>query len=342
MILVARPADVAPSNVTSGTMTTTTISRTLGRRHSGEPRVVQRLSARRIAHRLRGSGLAGDVHALDGRSGRGTALGDDAHHRLPEKLQLLRAQSDLLRQLGLPALDHRLRLGAVGRQCAVEPRHVEHRLRILALTDGEVQLLLARRPALRSVLLVEVFRKRRREIRPLLFRQVDARLSIEAESDAAGDETAERDLLTQLVEVDVARLRDRAEEVEAAVPFLLPALPRTIAQVVVPVARLRHVRVEIDQAVLERDHRGGELERRSRRILALQRLVVERLARIVVAENRNTTAARRPRTGSDRCRASCRARAARRSAARSRRRRPASVSAKSWWMYSCRSRSMFV
>ena len=52
------------------------------------------------------------------------------------------------------------------------------------------------------------------------------------------------DPLAELIEVDVARLRDRAGEVEAAVPFFLPALARAIAEVVEAVARLRHVRVE--------------------------------------------------------------------------------------------------
>ena len=66
-------------------------------------------------------------------------------------------------------------------------------------------------------------------------------------------------------------------------------MPRSIPEVVVPVARLRHVGVDVDHVVLQCHRRGGELPCRSGRIQALQRLVVERLLgigaqRLVVGE----------------------------------------------------------
>src|SRR5262245_18131971 len=103
----------------------------------------------------------------------------------------------MLRQLRLAATDHRGGLGAVGRQRAVEARHVENGLRVLALADREVQLLLTGRPAARTVILVEVVGERRRKIGALLLGEIDASFSIEAQSNPARDKPAQRDLLAE-------------------------------------------------------------------------------------------------------------------------------------------------
>src|SRR6185437_3750619 len=151
----------------------------------------------------------------------------------------------------------------------------------LNLAIGQGELLLAGRPAAR-IFLVEVFRNARRELRTVLLGEVDAGLLVEAQRHTAGDEPAQSELLAELVEVDVARLRDGAAQVEVAVPFLLPAMPCAIAEVVEADAGLGHVRVERDDAVLERQRRDGELEGRSRGVLALEHLVVQRVPGIVV------------------------------------------------------------
>ena len=57
--------------------------------------------------------------------------------------------------------------------------------------------------------------------------------------------------------------------------------PDPVAVPETPRARLRHVVVDVHEAVLEADHRRGQLPRRTRRIGALHRLVVERGTRIV-------------------------------------------------------------
>ena len=65
-----------------------------------------------------------------------------------------------------------------------------------------------------------------------------------------------------------------------AVPLLPPAVPGAIAVVVVAITRLRHLRREVDEAVLKGHHRGRQLERGPGLLLGLQHLIVERLARI--------------------------------------------------------------
>src|SRR4029079_1409291 len=80
--------------------------------------------------------------------------------------------------------------------------------------------------------------------------------------------------------IDVARLCDGAREIDTAMAFFLPAVPRAITKVVIAVARLRHPRVEGDETVLERDDGSRELARGARRVLALHGLVVQRLPRV--------------------------------------------------------------
>ena len=104
MIFVASPADVAPSNVTSGTMTTTTILRTLGRRHAGEPRVVQRLAARRERIVCAVPVLPATFTPWIAALAAVPPSRDHAHHRLAKQLQLVGRESDLLRRLGCPRL----------------------------------------------------------------------------------------------------------------------------------------------------------------------------------------------------------------------------------------------
>jgi hypothetical protein len=62
-----------------------------------------------------------------------------------------------------------------------------------------------------------------RPARLALLRQVDARLLIESQLDSAREKLGQGDLESQLIEVNVARLGDRAGEVQAFVAFLLPA-----------------------------------------------------------------------------------------------------------------------
>src|SRR6185437_3414609 len=127
----------------------------------------------------------------------------------------------------------RRRLAAVGGKRAVKARHVQHGLGVLTLADRQIELFLARRPAAR-VFLVEVFRNTRRKLRAVLLGEVDPRLLVESERHAAGDEPAQTELLAELIEIDVARLGDGAAQVEAAMSFFFPTVPRAVAEIVEP------------------------------------------------------------------------------------------------------------
>src|SRR4051812_30643164 len=77
---------------------------------------------------------------------------------------------------------------------------------------------------------------------------------------------------------------DRSDQIERAMAMRLPAMPRTIPEVVRATTRLGHVAAHRRCAGLERHDRRGELERRARWIGALRSLVVKRNA--LVGEQR--------------------------------------------------------
>src|SRR4030095_7439354 len=89
------------------------------------------------------------------------------------------------------ASDPRRGCCAVGRERRVEPRHVENRLRVLALSDRHVHGSGTFGPAARAVLLVEVIGDAIRERRSLLFGKVNSGFGEEAQLDPSGNEAAQ-------------------------------------------------------------------------------------------------------------------------------------------------------
>src|SRR5689334_10422282 len=179
---------------------------------------------------------------------------------------------------------------STGRQRGVEPRHVHHRLRIRALTNRQIQGLSVA-PVTRTVPLVVVV-ERVRPVRLILFRQIDSRSITHREIDSAGDQLAQPNLQTELVEIDVARMLDRAEQIDRAVALVIPA-PEIPCAVLIPAGtRNRHVLGRRHHAVLERDDARRQLERRAWWIPTLNRLVDERatlvLQQLLVIVDRNS------------------------------------------------------
>ena len=197
---------------------------------------------------LRGSGLAGERETLNRGGSRGAArfehrLETFQHHRV---LQL--AQAEYLLPLRHQVSDLRSRRLTAGSERAIELRHVDDRLRVRALPDRQVQRL-GVAPSARAVLLVVVVDR----VGPaglVLFRQIDPGLVAHGEADPSGDELREPDLQAELIEVHVARMLDRALEVERAVALLLPAAEVAVAELVATGARHGHVLIHPDDAVL--------------------------------------------------------------------------------------------
>src|SRR2546423_521896 len=71
---------------------------------------------------------------------------------------------------------------------------------------------------------------------------------------------------------------DGSFEVERAVTLLFPAAKVSCAILKATAARHRHVFLEADEPVLQRNYRCGKLERRARRVASLDRFVDERPA----------------------------------------------------------------
>ena len=256
------------------------------------------------------------LDALDRRGGGRAALGDDAHHRLAQQLTSWSGGRLIdLRALRRATLDHRRGFAAVGRQGAVEPRHVDHGLRVVALADRQVQLVRAGRPVPRAVLLVEVLRNARSERAGRFSSGRSIPAFVEAERDRPGDEPGQRRSFGR-ADRSTRRTTARSRLARSRLPwpFFFQHLPGAVPKVVMPAARLRHVRSNVIRLSSSAITDVASLNVEPGRLLALERLVVERLARIVAQRIVVGASTRRRRTGSDRSPASCRAPAPRRSA----------------------------
>ena len=130
----------------------------------------------------------------------------------------------------------------------------------------------------------------------LLAGQIDAGQVAQPEPARPARDRIDREPRPQVVEVDVARLRDRAPHVDATVPALFPA-----AEPVVEDARRAAARHRVGgiDALLERRDRGHDLEHRAGRIGVLHRPVLQRLVRRVddARANRCDRAGARTRWG---------------------------------------------
>src|SRR6185437_879067 len=163
---------------------------------------------------------------------------------------------------------------SVGRERGVEFRHVDDCLGVLSLTDGQVERHRVAPPA-RAVRLVVVINGVRPE-RPLLIGKIDSALVSKSKRYAAGNHARQPDLQPQLVEVHVARHLDGTREGYAALPLLVPAFEVAVSILKATSARHWHLLGQRDQPIFQARDRGGELERRARRIATLGHLVDQR------------------------------------------------------------------
>ncbi len=151
-------------------------------------------------------------------------------------------------------------------------RHRRDADRALADSDGNG---LAGVP-LRRALSIETRPLGRRHEARLFVRQVDAGLARQPEHGRVLVDRVDAEALADVVEVDVARALDRVAEVEAAVAA--QALER--AAVERRLARTIERRFRRDRAVHQAGNRHDDLERRSRRVRALNQTVRQRAQRI--------------------------------------------------------------
>ena len=242
-----------------------------------EPSVIELLSIHELAA-LGRSRLAGKLHALDRRRGRGAVV-HHSHECLTNLFHLVGGELQDLHTLGRARPDLRRRRLAIRAERRVELRHVQDGLGVVSLSDRHAQYEGTCPPSL-AVLDVEVFGVLR-EARLHLLGKIDARLLVEADGDTAGDETSDAKSHSQLVEVDVARLRDRTLEIQITVPFLLPAAVVAVSELQATRTRDWHPVLIFTTPVCEPDRSRRELPGGAGRIRALQCLVVEGTTRIV-------------------------------------------------------------
>ena len=159
----------------------------------------------------------------------------------------------------------------------IELRQAERRERDHSLADGERHDLVVVRPVAEAALPV-VFAGGERGAD--LARQVDAGGAGDAEPAAELEEALEADADADLIEVDVARVLDRADQVLVAVAPAVPAAGVAPLVAHAPGARDRHDVIGLEHAEIHRHRRRHELERRARRLRCTGGAVEQRLARI--------------------------------------------------------------
>ena len=178
--------------------------RLVGRREADEPSVVW---AMRILRRTR---LARDRETRDSGAAR-RALLHHGNHRASQRGQLIRGEveRDILRSgrsLTAGPNDERRPHVAVACELLVQPHHLHEGLRVLALPDREVQRH-GGRPAPRAVETIVILRSGR-ELRGELTRKVDTGASAKSPGVCILQQRRNAKLDAELVEVNVAALRD--------------------------------------------------------------------------------------------------------------------------------------
>ena len=133
-------------------------------------------------------------------------------------------------------------------------------------------------PSARSVPLVEILDALRPARSPLIGK-IDTGRVAESQRYAARDEIREADFESELIEVHVARLRDRLGQRDIAVAPFVPALEHASVEVAAG-AWLLHARIHRHESALQPDHRRRKLKRGGRRVRAGESAIVERLLRI--------------------------------------------------------------
>src|SRR5213079_512365 len=244
----------------------------LHRRERGEPGRVLAERGLRLPDELRGAGLASDVEPGNASRGPGAVV-----HRRPQApaQELPHDRRELHVAVDLPGVA--VQYAALGPLDSLHdpwaPEHAPvlhrgHEARDLrrrdehgALADRQVDRLAQRPGAARWP----------RHQAELLTLELDPGRSAEAEGAGVARDGRATDLQARLVEEDVARLHDRALEVDRAVAALLPVFERRGAQMELAGA-LGPVGGR-ERALLERRGRDEDLEDGGRRVLALDRTV---------------------------------------------------------------------
>ena len=244
----------------------------VGGREPDEPAVVRSVGI------LRRAGLAGDGDAAA--EAPGAARRAPLHHtdhRLPQPRELVGQEPEARVRGGGGANEIRRSGAPIAREHLVEPHHVDERLRVLPLPDGEVERD-GRRPAARAVHAVVVIRAAGEHGRDLA-REVDPRARAEPQPARVLEQRREPDLQAQLIEVHIAALRDRVGECQVAVTAGGPAPEETIAVLQPAAARDRHVRAQGDDPAAQRHGRDGQLPGGAGGIKRLDRAIEQRVRR---------------------------------------------------------------
>ena len=236
---------------------------------------------------LHASGLAGhgERRFLDARAV-GGALGvvHDLEHALADDIEVRRRDSHRGEGLALPrnrlpiaddlSQDARLDRNAAVRDARHHHRELERCCEQVALADADDERLTAL-PGLAD--LGELPLACRHQAR-FLPRQLDVELAAETEPLRHRGDPVDPDTLGELVEVDVARFREAFHHGDVPVAVAPPASESALPELESSGAIEAVMRADL--AAFERSQRHDHLERRSRRILAGDRLVGEWEARM--------------------------------------------------------------
>ena len=247
--------------------------RLVGRRKADEPSVIRTV---RVLRRTR---FSRDRQTREPRAARGALL-HHGDHRAPQRRQLIGAEIEG-HVLGArsPASggphDERRPHVAIARELLVQPHHLHERLRVLALPDREVQRD-GGRPAARTVNAIVVLGSRR-ELRWQLSGEIDPRTSAESPGIRILEQRRDPKLDTELVEIDVAALRDGLRERQRTVAARVPAPEVTIPVLQPAAAGDRHFAARSHDAALQRHRRHGQLPRGARRIPRLDGAIEQRM-----------------------------------------------------------------
>src|SRR5437762_7933600 len=217
------------------------------------------------------AGLAGD------REGAGVAGGgarrpplDHGDHRTTQYGNLI--DSEIERGVGSSAVrrtphDEGETHGPIARELLIEPDHLCEGLRVLALSDRQVQSD-GGRPASRPVQAIVILRAGRK-LRRRLTGEIDSRAPAKPPLVRVFEQRGDAQLDAQLIEVDVAALCDRFGERQVTMSVRFPTTEIAIAVLQATPAGDRHAAVWAYDAPLESHRRDRKLPRRSGRVSRL-------------------------------------------------------------------------
>ena len=202
----------------------------------------------------------------------------DPTHALPKHLDAFarHVEAPTLCRVGILDQVGRRRRAIPG-QCEIELCHLERRLRVGALPDGQTQNLPLQRFVTEGTL---------PEIPPLrkdasaFLRQVNAALLGEADPDAVLEHWIQSYPLAELVEIHVAGVGDGSRQIQIPVTLGEPAPAVKTSPYDAPGARLGHFLSGTHHTPFECDRRSSQLPRRAGRIESHHRSIEQGLLRI--------------------------------------------------------------